>query len=129
MTQLYVEEFQEKPIKEMEITAIIKKKIDTNLKKGDKITFNINNGWFSPSDTITRTIKKIERIRLDELTTKQILKCGYTHKKILLDHLNLEDTGELYYYIEFQDQRIKNSHIHTHNCVKCIGDGKQCNSK
>ena len=29
MTQLYVEEFQEKPIKEMEITAIIK---NINLK-------------------------------------------------------------------------------------------------
>lgn len=134
MVILHVEEYQQKALKDGAITALIKHKISDKINIGDDISIFIDDNWFAPAEKITRTITDIKRIRLDELTPDQIKKCGYEHKNILMDHLKLEDRGELYYFIDFSQRYVVQSPIvkpiTTCNCTNNCHEGKEkCNSQ
>ncbi len=134
MVILYVEECQQKALKDGAITALIKHKISDKINIGDNISILIDGNWYAPAEKIIRTITDIKRIRLDELTPDQIKKCGYEHKDILMAHLKLEDRGELYYFIDFSQRYVVQPPIiktnTTCNCTNKCHEGKEkCNSQ
>lgn len=117
METIHLDECFYTALKQKEITALITDELEQNIEPEDEIRVQKHD----PPMYGTYIVKNVKRIRVDEITKEMMQKLGYTSKEILIEHIGLQNTKKLYYYIELKNGKCNCSH-------EKIKEQKTCNS-